>query len=40
MREVGGYEQLMNLPITAYVVIAESIAKENKKIPKLPNSKK
>jgi hypothetical protein len=28
MREVGGYEQLMKLPMSAYEVIAESIAKE------------
>ena len=28
MREVGGYEQLMKLPISAYHVIAESISKE------------
>ena len=28
MREVGGYEQLMKLPISAYNIIAESIAKE------------
>ena len=28
MREVGGYEQLMKLPMSAYNVIAESIADE------------
>ena len=28
MREVGGYEQLMKLPMNAYNVIAESIIKE------------
>jgi hypothetical protein len=28
MREVGGYEQLMKLPMSAYNVIAESIIKE------------
>jgi len=31
MREVGGYEQLMKLPITAYNLIAESILKEKEK---------
>jgi hypothetical protein len=31
MREVGGYEQLMNLPLTAYVVIAQSIARDQKR---------
>ena len=31
MREVGGYEQLMKLPMSAYNVIAESIAEEKKK---------
>jgi len=30
MREVGGYEQLMNLPIVAYNLIAESIISERK----------
>jgi len=30
MQEVGGYEQLMRLPICAYNVIAESIALERK----------
>ena len=30
MREVGGYEQLMNLPLSAYVTIAESIARDQK----------
>jgi hypothetical protein len=28
MREVGGYEQLMKLPMPAYNVIAESIIQE------------
>jgi hypothetical protein len=28
MREVGGYEQLMKLPMSAFNVIAESIVKE------------
>ena len=28
MREVGGYDQLMKLPVSAYNVIAESIVKE------------
>lgn len=31
MREVGGYEQMLNLPISAYNVIAESIVKEKEK---------
>lgn len=31
MREVGGYEQLMKLPMSAYNVIAESIAIEKAK---------
>ena len=31
MREVGGYEQLMNLPMSAYNVIAESIIAEKQK---------
>jgi len=31
MREVGGYEQLMDLPMSAYNVIAESIAIEKTK---------
>ena len=31
MREVGGYEQLMNLPLSAYIVIAESIARDQKR---------
>ena len=30
MREVGGYEQLMNLTINAYVAIAESIVRDQK----------
>jgi hypothetical protein len=30
MREVGGYEQLMKLPMSAYNVIAESIIEEKK----------
>lgn len=31
MREVGGYEQLLHLPISAYKIIAESIAEEKQK---------
>lgn len=31
MREVGGYEQLMRLPITAYREIADSIAIERQR---------
>jgi hypothetical protein len=31
MREVGGYEQLMKLPMSAYNVIAESISIEKTK---------
>ena len=31
MREVGGYEQLMKLPMSAYDVIAESITLEKLK---------
>lgn len=31
MREVGGYEQLMKLPMSAYNVIAESIAIEKQR---------
>lgn len=31
MREVGGYEQLMKLPMSAYNAIAESIAIEKAK---------
>jgi hypothetical protein len=31
MREVGGYEQLMNLTIDAYKSIAESIARDQKR---------
>jgi hypothetical protein len=30
MKEVGGYEQFMRLPITAFQVIAENISLENK----------
>ena len=29
MREVGGYEQLMKLPMSAFDVIAKDISKEN-----------
>lgn len=31
MREVGGYEQLLKLPITAYRVILENIVEEKKR---------
>ena len=30
MKEVGGYEQLMNLPIATYNIIIESIVAERK----------